>query len=522
MMVAAAVFLPMAILYHPATGWNVNTRLALLFAVADRGTFSIDGYHEDPPMETEDKAFFDGKHYSDKIFGVTLLALPAYWLGQRITGERIRFHGAHFLVKAWAVALPGGIAAGLFFLLLARTGTPPRLAIAATAAAVFGTLWFGYGSVFFPYVPGIACALGALFLTLFPPARRLTIGNCLAVGFLLGYALLCDLLFAFTVFGIGVIWLMRLLDQLGVAGSRAFAEMAGERSRLRETVILSVVFWVGVLIPVGLFAAYCYSIFGRVSLPYEYEVNERFREGMSRGLMGATMPKAHALWFLTLHPFRGIFFWSPVVVAALAGCALGLRQYGKRWLLGALGLWCFVSYLVFNAGYYMWWGGWGMGPRFLLPGLPFALLGIGELLREGKLSAFERRPSLAPIARRIALGLGALSIAMSLPVSIYDPQISQGNQDDALMALTLSSQPTVPQFRAAVSVYTGGVNPWTARQDAGSMPTNLLGLLLFLAIPAGLLWLAARAAPKSLPHLARADFPFRTIDGTAAPPPPIP
>lgn len=104
-----------------------------------------------------------------------------------------------------------------------------------TGLAVLGSMWYGYSTVFYPYSLGLATALGALYVTFYPPAGRLTPLNCLAVGFLLGYTLLCDLVFALLVLGIGVLWLMRLLDQVGIYGVRAFAEMSGERSKFRSS-----------------------------------------------------------------------------------------------------------------------------------------------------------------------------------------------------------------------------------------------------------------------------------------------
>lgn len=521
----AAVLLPMVVLFHPQTGWNVNTRLALVLAVVNQGTFSIDTWHDVPPYDTEDKAFFDGKHYSDKIFGVGLLALPFVYTIRLFSGEGVTFETAHVVGKTFAVALPGAVAAGVFFLLLARLGCPPRRAVLLTAFAVFGTMWFGYGTVFYPYMVGVACCLGALWVTLFPRAGRVTLANSFAVGGLLGYALLSDLIFNIAVFAVGVVWLLRALDQVGVVGLRAFAEMTGERSRLKHLIQFSVCFWIGVLIPLGLFAAYCYSIFGEFSVPYKYEVNERFREGMAQGVMGVTAPKLHALWFITVHPFRGILFWSPVMLAGIAGCVLATGQYGKRCIVGWMGLLVFAGYLLFNAGYYMWWDGWGMGPRFLIPAIPFLLLGLGEMAREGKLSAFEASPRLAWPAWIGTVVVGVGSVLLTLPLSLFDPQLPQGNQDAVLAEATLSSDLNVPQFKALEILFSGQVTVLPHRRLRGEMQSSGLGetaggIVLFLLLVGGPLAMAWKWAPEKIPGLHRADYPFRTIDGTAAPPPP--
>ena len=523
-LVGLAVFFAMAFVYHPNTGWNVNTRLALVMAVVEEGRFTIDSYHDTPPWDTMDKAYYEGHHYSDKIFGVAVLALPFYVTGRVLHGDALPFEAAHWVMKVGGVALPGGISAALFWVLLCRLGAPPRRALFLTAAGVFGTMWYGYGAVFYPYVPGLACLLGALYVTFFPPARRITPWNALAVGALLGFTMLCDYLFGLVVVGVGVIWLLRLGDQGGLFGLRAFAEMTGERTPGKQLLGLAAVCAAGFFLPLAPWFAYTYSIYGEFAIPYRYEVDPRFREGMAQGFMGATYPKLHAFYFTTVHPFRGIFFWSPVLLAGLAGCILGTRQYGKRAIVGWLGLWAAAGYILFTASYYMWWGGWAMGPRFMIPMLPFVLLGAGELLRTDKLSALVRFPHWQKPAWGAVLVLGGVSIAMSFPIALADPQLPQGNQDHVLAEARIGTYLHVPHFEVLQGVYTGHLTVAPADRLAGDVWTgrrlaNVLWLLFFLAVVAAGLLLAAWKAPKALPGIDRADFPFGTVDGTAAPPP---
>lgn len=521
LLIFLVVFLTMAFVYHPKTGWNVNSRLDLVFAVVDRGTLTIDELHEVPPFKTGDKAFFDGHYYSDKIFGVSLLAAPFYWVGQVISGHQLSYHHAHYLMKTFAVALPGGISAALFFLLLCYSGTRPKWAVLMTGLSVYGTMWFGYGTVFYPYMPGLAACLGALYVTLFPLAHRLTGVNCYLIGLLLGYALLCDLTFALVVFALGVIWLLRLMDQCGFVGLRAFAQMKGPRDTKKELFRYSVVFWVGVFTTLSIFFLYSYSIFGRFAVPYEYEFSERFREGMSEGLMGVTMPKLHALYFITVHPFRGLFFWSPIFLFGIAGSILAARRPGKRSLLGILGIWCFLSYLIFNSGYYMWWGGWCMGPRIMMPMIPFVLLGLGEFTRID----WSKNPLVIRGGFWAMIGVGVISLALTLPLSLYDPQIPQGNQDSVLADASMETKFEVPHFIALKRFYGGYVtlNPVT-RMEHGQLTDNRVGnvlqLVFFLVFIGGLFLMAMWRSPEKLSKTLRMDFPVKTLDGSAGPPPP--
>ncbi|MEQ8818848.1 MAG: hypothetical protein RLY93_01290 [Sumerlaeia bacterium] len=504
----AAVFLSAVCLHHPNTGYNVNTRLVLVFAVADQGTLTIDDYHDLEPYATGDKAFYEGHYYSDKIFGVSLLALPFYWgmkgLWAVAGGAEPTFQQANYVLRVFAVSAPAALAASLLWLLSVRLGAAPRRALLAVGFAVFGSIFFGYATIFMPYAPGVAAALGALYLLLYPPARRLTARNSIAIGGLCGVALLSDLLFVFVVWGLIAVFLLRLQDQVGLWGLRAFADMSGDRTRWRGAVGIAAAGAIAGAIPLALFAAYSIAIFGSPTIPYEYEADPIFREGMAAGVMGATLPpKAHALWFLTLHPFRGLFFWTPVMALAVAGLVMGVRSAGRRRLVGWLGLWVFVSYLLFNACYYMWWAGWTMGPRLLLPIWAVVPLGLAELCRRD-------RPRWLFAAVCVA---GTVGVLLTMPLSILDPQIPQGNPHEVLQNATLTTDLAVPQF-----VYLGAF--WTGQVFERAGAWWGLRAVLSLLLPVVLIGVAWRRAPdKSVPD-ERLETPFKTVDGAAAPPPP--
>ena len=56
------------------TDWAASGRADLVLAVADRGSLSIDAYHDN----TGDKALYRGHYYAVGSIGPSLLALPAY------------------------------------------------------------------------------------------------------------------------------------------------------------------------------------------------------------------------------------------------------------------------------------------------------------------------------------------------------------------------------------------------------------------------------------------------------------
>lgn len=508
--VFAATLVILGLIHQRSTGWNVNSRLALVFAIVDEGSFSIDGYHEEGTItHTMDKAVFEDRYYSDKVFGVSLLAVPPYAAMQAagaLFNVEWSFWAKVYVLRLLAVSLPGAISAALLWLLLVRGGAPPRRALFAVMAALFGSMWFGYATIFMPYIPGIAACLGALYVLLYPPANRLTVRNSAAIGLLCGFAMICDFIFGLMVIGIGVVYLLRLADQTGLKGMRCFAEMQGPRTAVRGGGVLLAAGAVAGALPLVLFFAYTYAIFGRVGIPYEYEAWPLFREAMQQGFMGIRTPKPANAWFLTLHPYRGVLFWSPWIVLALAGCVLGTRSAGRRRLWGWLGLWAFVAYLVFNSGYYMWWGGWAMGPRLMLPMMVALPMGLAEVCRRD-------RPAWLWWA---FVGAGVVALALNVPLALMDPQLPQGNPHEVLDAAGFATKLAIPQFTFLKVFYTG---QWffppedVPREIWRYLP--LAGLVLAGAILAA----AARVLPeKHLPY-ERLEVPLVNFDGTAAPPP---
>jgi hypothetical protein len=447
----ATAMIVMASAHTANTSWNVNSRMALVFAVVDRGTFAIDGYHGDNDiLPTGDKAAFGGHVYSDKAFGVSLLCVPVYAAMQavaRLFGFEWDLQWKIYLLRLVSTSIPAAIALSLLWLVMVRAGAMPRRALVAVAIAFFGSLWFGYSTLAMPYSPGIASCVAATYLLCSPPPGGVQLGRAAAIGFLCGFALICDFLFGpIVVAAIGVVFLVRLFSpQLdSVDDARSLSHPPHQARPPFQASLLAAAALAGAL-PLALFAAYTYSIFGTIALPYQYEVEPLFREGMSRGVMGVTTPRLGPLWFLTFHPFRGILFWSPWILIALAGCVMATRSASTRRTFGWMGLWAFGSALFITSGYYMWWGGFSMGARLMLPMMAAVPLGLTEVCRR------ERSPRWW----WALVGTGVVSIVLSMPLALTDPQMPQIEDTANLLKVTLSDSLPVPQFEYLRIYYSG-------------------------------------------------------------------
>jgi hypothetical protein len=110
-------------------------------------------------------------------------------------------------------------------------------------------------------------------------------------------------------------------------------------------------------------------------------------------------------------PFRGLFLGAPALLLGAAGFVLWFRSGRLRaeaWLsVGVL-----VFFLAFIVTFNGWHGGWAVGPRYLLPAVPF--LALPAVL------AFARAPA-------VASAVAAVSVALNLLVTAVDPQSPLGN-----------------------------------------------------------------------------------------------
>lgn len=92
---------------------------------------------------------------------------------------------------------------------------------------------------------------------------------------------------------------------------------------------------------------------------------------------GFTVPLGIGMYGLFLSPYRGIVWYSPLLLLALPG-GLMLRKT-HRWLAGAILMLVLLQGLAF-ATWWSWHGGVVWAPRFLLPVVPLIALALAPLV----------------------------------------------------------------------------------------------------------------------------------------------
>jgi hypothetical protein len=129
------------------------------------------------------------------------------------------------------------------------------------------------------------------------------------------------------------------------------------------------------------------AIFGG-PLSLGYSNSELWVAQHHTGFMSLSLPTWEAMWGISFGKFRGLFFFAPITILFFPGIVLWWRagQYRAEWILVVYAV---LAMVLFNSASIMWWGGFAIGPRYLLPMLPFMVLTwIYPLIRWGRQAWF--------------------------------------------------------------------------------------------------------------------------------------
>ncbi len=398
---------------------NQNSRLDMVVAVVEDGSFQIDRL----VSNTVDYAKVGDHYYSDKAPGAAFLAIPVYGVmlpvlkspllvgltdklanhdafagtlretGSGVSADKVRFALAQVVLSAWVAALPTALLAALLYLAAAllTAAVWPRVAVALGYALL--TPAFAYANAFYGHQLAAALLFGAFVLALWLPAAgsrgargvRMAL-RMAAIGALLAFAIVTEYPAALPAALIALYTVWRLWQaSAGMAGGARAARLLWLGAAAASGVLV-LAFWM----------LYNRAVFG-APLELGYSYSELWVDEHSTGFMSLGLPSIAALWGISFSAFRGLFPLAPWLLLAVPGFVLwwqARRSRAEWWLsLGVV-----ASMVLFNGSSAMWWGGFAVGPRYLLPALPWLALPVVLVL-----ARWGHRPAM-----KLAAGLLAL------------------------------------------------------------------------------------------------------------------
>jgi hypothetical protein len=347
------------------------------YAVVERGTWAIDEYFQN----TGDYAYFEGHYYSDKAPGTSFLAIPLYavysragtrplsnLLAERLAGnpaldsftdpnnseslsEKIYRYGAIVLISFVGVAIPSALLAVLLFRLIRLWTGDGRTAFVLAGAYSIATPALAYANNLYGHQVAAFLLVLTFFLLYSAGRGSRALPYSLLAGFALGAVVIVEYQTALIAGALGLYALVTLKNKW-LIGWMCLAALP----------------------PLALAAFYNWSIF-HTPLPVGYLYSPLYSDLHHTGLISLTYPKPDALVELMFGARRGLFLISPFLLLSVPGFWYMARMRERRAEF-LVCLWSVASFWLFNSSSAMWQGGFAVGPRYLLPSLPFMTLAI--------------------------------------------------------------------------------------------------------------------------------------------------
>jgi hypothetical protein len=357
--------------------WDSNQRshYQLLRALGERGTAEIGPEIRDLGTHT-DIAVHDGKELSNKAPGLSVAALPAYWLVRRFLPapssplDWMVFYAARVLTVTLAVLVALAVFTRRALGAAAGAG-PPRMLPLWIFALLFATPFLVYARSFFSH--GFTAAL--LFLSFTLAMHDESRNRAALAGFLAAAAVATEYPVAVIVLCLAVAIALR------GPSARAAAFLCGAAP------------------PALALAWYHARYFGGV-FHTPPAASESFPSLAHRGFAGVSWPSLPAVANLFVDPAHGLLYFSPFMILwpVIAIASLRRLRSEPSLLVTALGP---VALLLLISGFEPphWRGGWCLGPRYLVAGflLVFWLL-------VSRLPSVARAPARLGLAASVVYG----------------------------------------------------------------------------------------------------------------------
>lgn len=331
---------------------NERSRIYLSVAIVDQQTLAIDA-----PIKRfgriYDWARHDGRAYTDKAPGssflgalpyaiVRLFSQPEDWPIERLIN----------LMRTW-VMLPLGL---IGFLVMRRVlylcFDDKELADLGAVAWILGTSAFHYSTAFYGHqIVGVMLLL-SLWQLLEAEARGGELWRFGLAGLFAGLA-------GLTEYQAGVPCVLLTLYVIA-SPKRSLATFGA--------------FALGALPSVAALALYnTYAFGGPLELSYHHLVVKDLATLHKEGVGGVAMPRAELISPVLFSLHRGLWATSPIFLLGVPGALLMVWRGNRR--VGLLSLITGAFFFLLVVSTRAWFGGWSFGPRLMVPGFSFMIIG---------------------------------------------------------------------------------------------------------------------------------------------------
>lgn len=304
---------------------------------------------------SEDVSIRDGRIYSDKAPGLSIVSAPVVWivnpiLGRAPSSDLPTYWPLRHALTLLMVALP---TVGLAFLVGAAVPeVDPRQRTAFALIAALATPLWAYGTVYFGHASAALLVTLAWLLLLGPPDRITAIGVRRAAGggAVAGLAVATEYPTALLVAVIFATLVARRSALPILAGATAGAFAGALPALIYHQVAFGAPWITG----------------------YSFKAASDFQAIIAHGVFGISWPSAEALWGILFGARRGIFFYCPLLLLTPLGLWWMVRSRGWRDagpILAAI-----AAYVFFAAGFVDWTAGWCAAARHLVPIVPLAVV----------------------------------------------------------------------------------------------------------------------------------------------------
>ena len=330
----------------------------------------------------------DGKFYAQYAPGFPLMLAPVVLLGDSINEHLPRLKANYqwphrddqdiaprILISYFNIPVTA-IAAGLLTLLVTRLGYSIGAAVFTGFSFAMSTFAWGQARiVFVEPLQGLLLLSGALLLLRATHARSVAGGGMLALAI--------------------------LVKITSILALPAFLLLPNERDELlcrRRSTLFGLI--IPVVVALGAYGWYNWNRFGSLTAT-GYSAAYGGTPQSSWSPIGNPLI---GLYGLLLSPGRGVLWYAPLIAVA----AVSTRHfYSKRPLIGRAFFALAAAWLAAHSAVNGWEGGWGWGPRYLLPVLPFLLVPLAAAWRSSK-------------GKLACLGLFVVGVVVQLPGALID------------------------------------------------------------------------------------------------------